>query len=310
MKVYLMIAVLSTMILAAACAKAPPEDAPVMGKKPEITHPVFFSYAWPIGPDTERDFTAIDMDAITVIDIGPDSLSYPPSIRKHYPKEVFDRWHNRGKILVRRCYDRPFGENNKKIDMPDVTVEALVARWSTALEERYVDGISIDEFIKKDPVLVGKWVEALRTTRMKYPDKLIFCWIAGKGLDAPAELHVALNDCVDYVMPEIYYRESQTPGFPDFRFVRFNDAVEKLKKNAPGIEDKIIMGIAVNEKMCDDTDIIDYMDFVEAQIRYIRTDPLLKKLPGMAFYAPMKLGQVNIGRLDDMVKRYFADFGE
>ena len=70
------------------------------------------------------------------------------------------------------------------------------------------------------------------------------------------------------------------------------------------------MGVATNEKLCDDTDTIDYMEFVEAQIRYIRTDPVLNKLPGMAFYAPLKLSQDNIFKVNDMVKKYFADFGK
>ena len=90
---------------------------------------MFFSYAWPIGPETVRDFTRIDMDAVNVIDIGPDSLSYPPSIRKHYPKEVFDRWHKRGIVLVRRCYDRPFGANNRKVETFTVAGKYRVSRW-------------------------------------------------------------------------------------------------------------------------------------------------------------------------------------
>ena len=77
--------------------------------EPALTPPVFFSYAWPIGPETERDFTKLDMTTITVIDIGPDSLSYAPSIRKHYPDEFFDLWHSHGIALVWRCYDRVFG---------------------------------------------------------------------------------------------------------------------------------------------------------------------------------------------------------
>lgn len=95
----------------------------------KLKPPVFFSYAWPIGPKTVRDFTTTDMDVINVIDIGPDSLSYPPSIRKHYPKEVFDRWHKRGIVLVRRCYDRPFGANNRKVETFTVAGKYRVSRW-------------------------------------------------------------------------------------------------------------------------------------------------------------------------------------
>lgn len=270
----------------------------------KLTPPVFFSYAWPIGPETKRDFTTIDMDMITVIDIGPDSLSYPPSIRKHYPSGIFDLWHNHGKVLVRRCYDRPFGENRKKIDINKVTINDLVQRWSNSLAEPGVDGISIDEFIKDDPGIVSVWIEALRKTRANHPNKLIFCWIAGKGLH-PAALHRAIRDYADYCMPEIYYRESNAQGFPDFEFTRFREAVDILEKNAPGLADKTLLGLGVHEKLFDDDPKIDYGTFIEAQIRYIASDPVLKKLPGLAFYAPMKLSQKNIGLLDAYIKKYY-----
>ncbi|MBN1295081.1 MAG: hypothetical protein JXB48_24820 [Candidatus Latescibacteria bacterium] len=265
--------------------------------------PAFFSYAWPIGPDTVRDFTSIDMQSITVIDIGPDSLSYPPSVRKSYPDEIYELWHNRGKKLVRRCYDRPFGENRKKVDT--FTVNDLIERWSYSMEEPGVDGIAIDEFIRDTHAFVSVWVEALRIIRAKYPDKLIFCWIAGKGLNAK-ELHLAIRDYADYCMPEIYYRESAAKGFPDFDFPRFREAVDILEQNAPGLTSKILLGLGVHEKLFDDVPDIDYGDFIEAQIRCISNDPVLQKLPGLAFYAPMALSQKNIGRLDELIFEYYS----
>ncbi len=259
--------------------------------------PVFFSYAWPIGPDKPRDFTDID--------IGPDSLSYPPSIRKHYPPEVFDRRHARGKLLVRRCYDRPFGPDGRKIPLDRVTVDDLVLRWTTALDEPGVDGIAIDEFIKKDPGIVAVWIEALRTVRERRPDALMFCWIAGKGLQVP-ELHRAIRDHADYCMVEIYYRESAAPGFPDFEFTRFDDALAVLERNAPGIAAMTMMGMGVHEKLFNDRGDIDYTGFIEAQVRYLTTTPGLKDLPGLAFYAPLALTQERIGVLDGLIRRYYG----
>ena len=291
-----------TILFSSSCSHR--EETGKNSGKPELTPPVFFSYAWPIGPETERDFTTIDMNEITVIDIGPDSLSYPPSIRKHYPPEILDYWHKRGKILVRRCYDRPFGKNGKKVELSTVTVDDLVRRWSHAMEEPGVDGISIDEFIKDDPGIVRVWIDALRITRERYPDKLLFCWIAGKGLK-PASLHRALRDYADYCMPEIYYRESKAAGFPDFEFVRFRETVDTLEKNAPGLAGKILMGVGVHEKLFDDDPDIEYSAFIEAQIRYIKTDPVMQKLPGLAFYAPMKLSQKNISFLNTLLRKYY-----
>ncbi len=266
--------------------------------------PVFFSYAWPIGPETSRDFSRIDMPVITVIDAGPDSVSYPATIRKSYSPEILDRWHREGKLLVRRCYDRKFGPDGKRVEA--TPVRELLDMWSHALDEPGMDGIAIDEFIKDDPERIGIWAEALREIRGKYPDKLIFCWIAGKGLNpAAAPLHAAIGKYADYCMPEIYYRESAAKGFPDFRFTRFNEAVTALERNAPGISSKILMGIGVHESLYNDDPLIDYGVFLEAQIRYITGDPVLSRLPGLAFYAPMKLSMEHIRLLDSLVRKYY-----
>jgi hypothetical protein len=266
--------------------------------------PVFFSYAWPVGPESRRDFLSIDMEVINAIDIGPDSVSYAASIRKSYDREVFDLWHRKGKVLIRRCYDRKFGPDGKKVEVSPV--RELLDMWSHALDDPGVDGIAIDEFIKDDPERIAIWSEALENIRKKYPDKLIFCWIAGKGLNsAAAPLHRAIRDFSDYCMPEIYYRESAAKGFPDFAFIRFDEALRKLEESAPGIAAKIIPGIGVHETLFNDDPEIDYMEFVEAQIRYIVRNPLLAKLPGLAFYAPMKLSQNNILRLNSIIRSYY-----
>ncbi|MHB9030726.1 MAG: hypothetical protein ACYC9O_18315 [Candidatus Latescibacterota bacterium] len=268
--------------------------------------PVFFSYAWPIGPESPRDFLSIDMEVINAIDIGPDSLSYAASIRKSYDRAVFDLWHRQGKVLIRRCYDRKFGPDGKKVEV--TPVGELLEMWSHALDEPGVDGIAVDEFIKDDPERIAIWTGALERIRKKYPDKLIFCWIAGKGLNpAAAPLHRAIRDFSDYCLPEIYYRESAAKGFPDFAFTRFDEALNKLEENAPGIAAKIILGIGVHETLFNDDPAVDYMEFVEAQIRYIVRNPALATLPGLAFYSPMKLSQENIRRLNGMILTYYRD---
>ena len=58
--------------------------------------------------------------------------------------------------------------------------------------------------------------------------------------------------------------------------------------------------------MFDNDPAIDYGAFIEAQLRTIVSDPVLKTLPGLAFYAPMKLSQKNIRMMDVLVRRYFT----
>jgi hypothetical protein len=121
----------------------------------------------------------------------------------------------------------------------------------------------------------------------------------------PAFTLQAARDLCDYVIPEIYYKESSARSFPNFFFPRFREVVDWLEKFAPGITKKTLIGIGVHEKLYNDVPGIDYGDFLEAQIRAIRTDPLLKTLPGLALWAPNHAGAETLQRLDRVIKKYY-----
>jgi hypothetical protein len=276
---------------------------PATSAEKKIEPPVIFSYGWPISADNERDYYQLDMTTPNVIEIGPNAVSYPPAATRGYDKKLLDHWHAQGKLLVRRCYVTKFDEEGKKEGF--CSLEELLARWSAAMEEYGIDGIGIDEFIKRRPELVTRWVEALKTIRERYPDKLIFCWVTGEGLMSEPLLE-AIRDYADYCMPEVYYSEERAKGFPEFKFTRFRRAVDALEEKAPGIGRKTLIGVGAHQRLWDKDPKIDYKQFLEAQIRTIAEDELLRRLPGIAIYAPYALDAATIAHLDGVLKEYYC----
>jgi len=268
----------------------------------KLTPPVIFSYGWPISGDREKDYYQLDMTTPNVIEIGPNAASYPPAATRGYDKKLLDHWHAEGKLLVRRCYVTKFDEAGKKAGFCDL--QELLTRWSAAMEEYGIDGIGIDEFIKRRPELVTRWTEALKTIRERYPDKLIFCWVTGEGFMSKPMLE-AIRDYADFCMPEIYYSEERAEGFPEFKFTRFRRTVDALEAKAPGIGRKTLIGLGAHQRLWDKDPEIDYKRFLEAQIRTIAEDQLLRQLPGIAIYTPYALDTATISHLDAVLKRYY-----
>jgi hypothetical protein len=268
----------------------------------DLTPPVIVSYGWPISGSGERDYYQLDMTTPNVIEIGPNATSYPPAANRTYDKELLDYWHARGKRLVRRCYVTKFDEDGEKEGYCDA--EELLTRWSAAMDEYGIDGIAIDEFIKSRPDLVSVWAAALRTLRERYPDKVILCWVAGEGI-ASQPLLEAVRDYADFCMPEVYYSETQAEGFPEFEFTRFRKAVDMIESKAPGIARKTLIGLGAHQRLWDKDPEIDYKQFLAAQLKTIAEDEVLRKLPGIAIYAPYALDTATISYLDKAVQRYY-----
>jgi len=278
-------------------------EVAAMSVEKTLTPPVIFSYGWPISATKERDYYQLDMTTPNVIEIGPNAVSHPPSGKRGYDKELLDYWHAQGKRLVRRCYVTKFDDDGEKVGYCDA--EELLTRWSAAMDEYGIDGIGIDEFIKSRPDLVTEWVAALKTLRERYPDKLIFCWVAGQGI-ASQPLLEAIRDYADYCMPEVYYSEAQAEGFPEFEFTRFRKAVDMIESKAPGIARKTLIGLGAHQRLWDKDPEIDYKQFLEAQVKTIAEDDLLCQLPGIAIYAPYALDSATISHLDAVVKECYC----
>lgn len=260
-----------------------------------------YSYGPPL-PSGEKILLAtmpLAMETPNIIQIGPNNASYPPE-PWNFKSDLINYWKNKNILLLRMV----FLVTREKVGISKkATPEDLVIRWSSALDEPHVDGIAIDEVVSHPDLDLNIFVAVIKEIRIKYPRKLIFCWIGGTRV--PAFALQAARDYADYVIPEIYYKESEAKGYPNFEFPRFRTQTEWLERNAPGILKKVLIGIGIHEKMFNDDTHIHYGDFVEAQIKAIGSDPLLMSLPGIAFFAPYHCSPETLKRLDQAIKRYY-----
>jgi len=296
-------------VFAAALAPAPWAGA-ASGDAP--SGPVILSYGPPSPAGAPEDYGEPGLGCVNIVELGPRRSSYPPAEAGDMDPEVLDRLHAAGRKAVRRCYVLRFDGKGRKEGF--CTLDELVAAWSDAMEEPGVDGICIDEFHSHDPfvetwmksfnqTLFETWTEALRRVRGKYPGKLIMVWMWGWGKHSGPVLE-AIRDYADYFMPEIYFSESDAPGFPGFRFTRYRESVDLFERLAPGISGKTLIGFGCHEKLWDTVDSIDYGDFLEAQLNAIVSDPVLLGLPGLALYKPSGLSEANFRRLDALLGDY------
>ncbi len=290
---------------------------PVMNEAQGIRKPnppVIFSFDWPSSAKSSTgDYYSIDLDTVTIMEIGPRKSSYPPAKNDTLDPKVFDYWHKRGKLLVRRCYALRFDRQGRKSGF--CTADELVERWSNAMDEPGIDGIAVDEFHSHDEffniwmqsfdeTLFETWTAALMRIRERYPDKLIMVWMWGWGEHSKPILE-SIRDYADFFIPEIYYSEKDAEGFPNFGFPRFRESVDHFESLAPGISQKILIGLGCHEGLYDTDPSIGYGDFIEAQITTIVNDPVLKKLPGLAIYKPLALSPENLKRLNELIRRYY-----
>jgi hypothetical protein len=283
-------------------------ESPASQAVPDVPlrRPIVFSYNAPWGSDknpnsgyTDPDFMNFRKVRLTTANLV-DHVNVP---------RFLAQWktpHNR--ILART------GLGKK-----EWTSGQIVEAWDQALKAPGIDGMGMDEFIGRDatPKSMAIWIEAVREIRRRHPAKVLAYWTdSGLGMvskfgNAHAPLLLALRDAADYVMPEIYYRESSAPDFKTKQdpFPAFRKKVEEWEAAAPGITAKVLMGLGTvqnAEWRYDDRDDIDYEDFLVRQVEVCATDPILKKTAGLALYAPGYLKPEILTRVDNAIIRFYG----
>jgi hypothetical protein len=176
----------------------------------------------------------------------------------------------------------------------------------------------MDEFIgsRTTPQRMEQWIAAIKEIRRRHPKKVLAFWTDnGLGMvkkfgQAHRPLLLTLRDHADFVMPEIYYRESSAPDFQtsEAPFPRFRIKVEEWESAAPGITPKILMGLGTVQNAdwaYDNRDDIDYGDFLVKQIEVCATDPVLKKTAGLALYAPGYLKPKTLTRVNNAIIKFY-----
>ena len=237
------------------------------------------------------------MKTPNVVDIGPSPLSHPGG---SYPDPKLVRhWKDQGIVVLRRVHTQEVRLDETIQRYLDV--DEMIYRWSDAMKEPLVDGIVIDEFDTGRDEQTKIWITALKKIRSLYPDKYIFCWVLHQ-LRSPALL-TALRDNSNFIIPEIFYKESKTTDFKKNGFPLYRNTVEMMDKIAPGIAGKILLGIGMFESLDDDVHI-DFKEFVAYQIMDIAQNGMLKTTAGIALMAPCHASKDEIMYWDNTIDRY------
>jgi hypothetical protein len=211
-------------------------------------------------------------------------------------------------------------------DSLEERTNALVEEWSRPFENSLegqlpggFDAISIDEF-RANPdgsAEAAIVAHALREVHRLYPKKKIIVWgsyqlgLSGscgiyglwqlKGACFDVQLQ-ALQETGSVFIVENYVRE----GKPQFSL--YDEIGRNLSKRYPPLFQRTIFGVAISQTapyIYDDRPRQDFSDFIEKQLRHIRTNQILKRMPGVAFWAFYRAKPVTIVRLVQTIDKWF-----
>ncbi len=232
-----------------------------------------------------------------------------PSTR--IPNEILSKWKSQGKLILARtntAHTDVAAKTYKYLSLPE-----LIHQWSRFLSDIQVDGISVDEFSGAHVNIISRWAEALNFVKCNFPNKLIFSWVSNWYLNTILTrqpdpqmilLFETLRDYSDYVILEVYYRTSELSTYDGSEFFRFFHTVEYVSKLAPGIENKILVCIGANHKHYNDTPHVNYSQFLSFQASYILNHERLRKLSGLAIYAPRYCTFEEVIQLDQTLNKF------
>lgn len=292
--------------------------------KPPLPEPVVLIYGVPIS-----------------YDVGYDRL-IPPPAEKHYVEQGFKpdvmnwamssvnvfiwgpeqlarvgvdveaaaaHWRAQGKIPLYNIVHsmEAFGQ----ID----TATGFYEIYAAGMEDPHCDGIAIDEYGMTWISFDGQQerchavIEALRRIRADYPDKIIASWLAGfwyPEWDRPEAIAFleTLRDHTDLVLAELYHKERD--AIPE-EFPMFREILDQMEERAPGILKKTLPGLTISEHPEQEPphNTVAMSDFAVAQLRFIKSEPVLRELPGIALFPAFRAYDKTLHHLDGVVTELY-----
>ena len=231
---------------------------------------------------------------------------------------------NAGLVTMLRKQGKVFAYHvSNTIDDKHQTADDFVKSWSEPFENTLggkllggFDAICIDEFHScadgsKESRLA---TEALRKIREKYPARLIFVsgvWKLGDGgpssrygskkITFDEQLN-AINEYADILILENYQRT----GNPQFDF--FESLAKNIESRSPRLLKKSIFALYISQTkpfIADDASGVNYFDFLEQQIRLIKTNNYTKNMPGVGFWIFYRSKPATIDKILDLQKKYY-----
>ncbi|MBN2497191.1 MAG: lamin tail domain-containing protein, partial [Deltaproteobacteria bacterium] len=208
----------------------------------------------------------------------------------------------------------------------ETCIEINVDTWEDAYSDELggllPDGfqaITVDEFL-------GSWrdtslqyrigFETLKRVKERNPDRLIFVWgVYGKeDYDDPwiPSALAQLYTYADLYMEEVYVDELSTPADRDSliesRILKIRDTCQG--HGCDGLLEKTVIGLSTadTEDYAYDRDPgVDFPDFVDSEIHFIRNTSVLDQLPGVAFYSFARTRPETVAWINKLARHYYID---
>ncbi|HUS52080.1 MAG TPA: carbohydrate binding domain-containing protein [Candidatus Bathyarchaeia archaeon] len=326
---------LSLLVISLLLARNKPKIKPVSAAPPPIPNPLILSYG---GFDSVFEPTLLNEERETPV---PNVVESRVSI--NYPQEAKEGV----KILIEKGVLPAFhvpslprtGHTYWWNDLDCVNNEANfeacvqynVDLWESAFTndlDGFLPGgykaLAVDE--------IGLWtedensrrtrikLETLKRVKQNYPDRLIFVWGCCIGSEEGTSLSIKtltyIKNYADRMIYEIYLPELTPQSRRDYYFSKyFKNRILNLKnacqgKSCEGVLAKTVIGLgtADTEDWAYDRDpSVDFPDFLDAEIHYIRNTSILKDLPGIAFYSYALTRPETITWINKLVRHYYLD---
>jgi hypothetical protein len=204
------------------------------------------------------------------------------------------------------------------------TAEELADYWCTALENDLggglpggFDAIAIDEIGESDGTPESARIcTALRLTRERCPDGRIFVWgkwnmgEGGTFYDPTDDELRAVSEYADLFMLEEYICEANVARKTDAGFDMLARAVQNIQRRVPEVLYKTVLGLNICSSahetfVGDNSDAADFKDCLDEQFHLLVNEPLLRDLPGVAFYSFSNARPDVIAHVNALIRHYY-----
>ena len=202
------------------------------------------------------------------------------------------------------------------------TAEELADYWCDALENDLdgelpggFDAIAIDEIGSPDGSGESARIcTALKLTRERCPDRRVFVWGGWRlGEGGGGSRYVAADVTYDDELRAVYeyadlllYERYIREGNP--QFYNFVPSAENLARRVPGMLGKTIYGLYISQSkpfVGDDSDRLDFKDFLDEQFHMFANEPILTQTPGIAFWPFYRAKADTIAHVDELIRHYY-----
>jgi hypothetical protein len=277
-----------------------------------LPHPVLFMYGYlealPATGElyTPQQYNKVWYDTIQVLNVI-DGITQNA--------DFVNRLRAQGKIFTYHVLNH--------VDATHKTVDDFVNAWSQPFENTLggklpggFDAICIDEFnTYRDGTPESRLQnEALKKTREKYPDRLIFVSGVGRLGDGgigslSGDKSTTYNDTLnaiqkyaDVFLLEHYLRS----GNPQFEY--FASKAKNIHDNCPGLMEKTIYILQIAQtppETGDDNPKVNFFSFLESQFKAIKTGPLTQRMPGIGFWVFYRSKPETVEEVLHLVQQYY-----